>query len=509
MSQVNNRRIAKNTLMLYGRTAFALFVSLLTSRVTLQSLGVENFGIQSAVAGVIAMFSVVSGSLSASISRFITFELGHGDKDKLKRIFSTAINIQLAIGIVILLLGETVGVWFLNTHMNIPDGRMVAANWVLQCAIISFFIGLTQTPYTACIIGHERMSAYAWFSIVESVFRLLIVYMLYISPFDKLITLAVLGLIVSIIFRIVQRVYCTRKFMECQYSFIIDKSLIKEMTGFAGWSFLTHTAWIFNTQGISILINIFFGVTFNAARGLAASMEAVIKKFCNDFTTAMRPQITKSYAAGELSEMNRLICMGTRLSYFMMLVLSLPLIFEAHAVLYFWLGTVPDYTAIFFRLSMIASLINMLGHAPYTACMATGNIKWYTIVMTTVGFLVFPTTWIAFKLGAPVETAYYSFILIYALLEVIRLFFMKHLWGFPIVSFVKDVIKPVTIVTFLSFICPYLFYMILSDGLTRTIVVLAVCLLSSTFFVYTLGLRRQERAFVKGKLVSVATKIRR
>ena len=369
MSQVNNKRIAKNTLMLYGRTAFSLIISLFTSRVTLRVLGVDNYGINSAVAGVIAMFSVVSGSLSGSISRFITYELGHCDLDKLNRIFSTAINIQLLIGLIILLLGETVGVWFLNTQMNIPDGRMTAANWVLQCAIFSFFIGLTQTPYTACIIGHEKMSAFAWFSIADSVFRLIIVYMLYISPYDKLISLSVLGLIVSLGIRLAQRIYCVRNFQECHYHFKFDEKLVKEMTGFAGWSFLTHSAWIFNTQGINVLINIFFGVTFNAARGLAASIEGIVKKFCNDFMTAMKPQITKSYAAGEIDEMNKLICRGTRLAFFMMFFLSLPLIFEANAVLYLWLGMVPDYTVLFFRLSMVASLITILGHAGYTACM--------------------------------------------------------------------------------------------------------------------------------------------
>ncbi|MBQ2236458.1 MAG: lipopolysaccharide biosynthesis protein, partial [Muribaculaceae bacterium] len=222
--------------MLYSRTVISLVISLFTSRVTLELLGVDNFGINSAVAGVIAMFSVVSGSLSGAISRFITYELGHGDAAKLKRIFSTALNIQLLIGVVILLLGETVGVWFLNTHMNIPDGRMVAANWVLQCAMFSFFIGLTQTPYTACIIGHERMSVYAWFSIAETVLRLVIVYMLYIIPYDKLITLSVLGLMVSILLRVLQRVYCAHHFEECHYSIVLDKGLLKEMTGFAGWT---------------------------------------------------------------------------------------------------------------------------------------------------------------------------------------------------------------------------------------------------------------------------------
>jgi O-antigen/teichoic acid export membrane protein len=220
-------------MMLYGRTAFSMLISLITSRVTLQMLGVVNYGISDAVGCVVGMFSVVSGSLSGSISRFITYELGHGDTEKLKRIFSTAINIQLAIGFIIVLLGETLGVWFLNTHMNIPADRMIAANWVLQFAIWSFFIGLTQVPYGACIVAHEKMDVFAWFSIIDSCLRLVIVYLLYISPYDKLITLSLLGFVVSLGMRIAQRIYCIKKFQECHYQFVLDMRLLKEMTGFA------------------------------------------------------------------------------------------------------------------------------------------------------------------------------------------------------------------------------------------------------------------------------------
>lgn len=505
-NSVNNKRIAKNTLMLYGRTLFSMLISLITSRVTLEALGVNNYGINSAVAGVIAMFSVVSGSLSGSISRFITFELGRKDFDKLRRIFSTSINIQLVIGVFILLLGETLGVWFLNTQMNIPDGRMVAANWVLQCAMISFFIGLTQTPYTACIIGHEKMSVFAWFSIVESIFRLGIVYLLYISPYDKLITLSVLGLCVSICMRFAQRIYCSRTFSECSYSFIIDKGLLKEMTGFAGWTFLTNTAWIFNTQGINILINIFFGVAFNAARGLATSIEGMIVKFCNDFTTALRPQITKSYAAGEIDDMNKLICRGARFSYYLLFIMSLPLMFEAHAVIYLWLGQVPDYTVTFFRLTVILALMQNLGGTGYTGCMATGRIKWYTIIITTVGCFVFPLTWIAFKLGAPVESTYYISIIIYALLNVIRLYIMRHLWGFPISMFFTKVILPVVKVTVLSLILPTILYLRLDYGIIKALIVMSTSILSGILITFIFGLSVSERSMILNKSKEILNK---
>ena len=499
MSHVDNKRIAKNTMMLYGRTLFMLFISLFTSRVTLQALGVNNYGIQSAVGGVMAMFSIVSGSLSKSISRYITFELGHGDKDKLNRIFCTSLNIQLLIGFLIIILGETIGVWFLNTKMNIPADRMTAANWVLQFSIWSFFIGLTQVPYGACIVGHERMSVFAYFGILNAVLKLVIVYLLYISPFDKLISFAALGFIVSIGMRMAQRIYCIRHFDECHYRLIFDKELMKNMSGFAGWSFLTNTAWIFNTSGLNILINIFFGVSFNAARGLAGSIEGHIKKFYNDFMTAINPQITKSYAAGQLDDMHKLVCRGTRLSYLLMFTLTLPFMFEAYVVLYLWLGQVPDYTVLFFRLSAIAQLVTLLGQTGVTACMATGNIKWYTIIITSVGFLVFPLTWIAFKLGMPVESSYIIYIIIYALLDYIRLLIMKRLLDFPIMMYVRDTLIPVLKVTIISIILPLLLYNTLEPSILKSLFVIVISLLCASATSYYVGLNENERLFVISK----------
>lgn len=486
-------------MMLYGRTLFMLFISLFTSRVTLQALGVNNYGIQSAVGGVMAMFSIVSGSLSKSISRYITFELGHGDKDKLNRIFCTSLNIQLLIGFLIIILGETIGVWFLNTKMNIPADRMTAANWVLQFSIWSFFIGLTQVPYGACIVGHERMSVFAYFGILNAVLKLVIVYLLYISPFDKLISFAALGFIVSIGMRMAQRIYCIRHFDECHYRLIFDKELMKNMSGFAGWSFLTNTAWIFNTSGLNILINIFFGVSFNAARGLAGSIEGHIKKFYNDFMTAINPQITKSYAAGQLDDMHKLVCRGTRLSYLLMFTLTLPFMFEAYVVLYLWLGQVPDYTVLFFRLSAIAQLVTLLGQTGVTACMATGNIKWYTIIITSVGFLVFPLTWIAFKLGMPVESSYIIYIIIYALLDYIRLLIMKRLLDFPIMMYVRDTLIPVLKVTIISIILPLLLYNTLEPSILKSLFVIVISLLCASATSYYVGLNENERLFVISK----------
>ena len=506
MSHVNNERIAKNTVALYGRTLFMLFISLFTSRITLQALGVNNYGIQSAVGGVIAMFSIISGSLSKSISRFITFELGHGDKEKLQRIFSTAINVQLGIGIFIIFVGETVGVWFLNTQMNIPADRMTAANWVLQCAIWSFFIGLTQTPYGACIVGHEKMGVYAYFGIANDIIRLLIVYLLYVSPYDKLITLSSLQFAVSLLMHMTQRIYCARNFEECHYSFIYDKKLTREMTSFAGWSFLTNAAWIFNTQGLNILINIFFGVELNAARGIAAKIEGYVKKFTGDFTTALNPQITKTYAAGEMNDCHLLICRGAKFSFFLMFCLSLPFMFESGKVLYLWLGIVPDHTVAFFRLSMVASMITLLGHTGVIGAMATGNIKWYTIIITAIGFLVFPLTWIAFKLGFPVESCYVVYIGVYLILHFVRLFILRGLMGFSVLMFLKLVWKPIIPATICAVIFPLIMKITLPDSIINSLLIMGVSIITSLTSSFFLGLTRNEKTKILQKVFIVYQK---
>lgn len=442
MSQIDNKRIAKNTVLLYFRTAISLLVSLITSRVTLQVLGVEDYGTQAAVGGIMAMLTIVTSSMSNSISRYITYELGAGNKKRLQDIFSTSINVQLIISLGVFIIGETLGVWFLNTQMSIPEGRMVAANWVLQFSIFSFIIALTQTPYTAVIMGYERMSVFAWFDIADTVLRLVIVYLLYISTFDKLITLAVLGFTVSVSLMFIQRLYCIRNFPECHYKLFLDRQLLKNMFGFAGWNFFTSTNYILNNQGVNILINIFFGVTANAARGIATSVESMVMKFVNNFSVAVNPQITKSYAAGELDAMHVLVCRSAKFSFLTMLLFSMPLICEADKVLYIWLGIVPDKAPLLVQLALVLGLEDAIGRSGYTACMATGRIKKYAMIMFWAGMLEFPLTWIAFALGAPLESTYYLYIFVKAICLMARIYLLQDMVGLPIRMYISRVIAP-------------------------------------------------------------------
>jgi O-antigen/teichoic acid export membrane protein len=299
MPSENNKRIAKNTLLLYARTLVIMFISLYTSRVILNVLGVGDFGIYNVVGGIVAMFSLINGSLTSATQRFLNFELGKKNTAKLKRIFSVSISIHAILALIVLIFGESIGLWFLNTRMNIALERMTAANWVYQCSLITFCVNLISIPYNATIIAHEKMNVFAYISILDALLQLIIVFLLPWILFDKLIIYAILMLFISVIIRIIYGQYCNKQFQECKFVFCKDKSLYKEMTSFAGWTFIGSSSAVLMRQGVNILINIFHGVTVNAARGIATQVEQAVNSFISNFMMAMNPPITKSYASGE------------------------------------------------------------------------------------------------------------------------------------------------------------------------------------------------------------------
>ena len=404
----NNKRIAKNTLLLYVRMLFTMAVSLFTSRVILNTLGIEDYGINNVVGGIVTMFAMLSGSLSSSISRFITFELGKGNLQRLKAVFSTGVNIQLGMSLLVVVVAETVGIWFLNTKMNIPIERLDAANWVFQCAMLTFVFNLLSVPYNAAIIAHEKMSAFAYISVVEVSLKLIIVYVLTISPFDRLKTYAVLLLCVGAVIRFIYGNYCKRHFEECTYHFILDKPILKEMAGFAGWNFLGNGAYMLNTQGVNILMNLYFGVSVNAARGVATQVDAALKQFVNNFTTAVNPQITKSYAQGDLEYMHKLVCRSAKFSAFLMMFFAVPIILETNTILTIWLKTVPDYAVIFLRWIIMSSFMDtVLATSLVTSMFATGELKRYQIIVTAIGCLVFPLVIDCFQDGSRTTSRVY------------------------------------------------------------------------------------------------------
>ncbi|MBR5685481.1 MAG: lipopolysaccharide biosynthesis protein [Muribaculaceae bacterium] len=491
--KANNHRIARNTMMLYLRMILMTLIGLYTSRVILQVLGVSDYGVYNAVAGVVSMFAILSSSLSTAVSRYLTFELGRGNRDRLQAVFSTSLNVQFTIAAVVVIVAGLVGWWFLNNKMSIPDGRMSAANWVLACSIMTFAIGLISVPYNASIISHEKMGVFAYMSILEAVLKLAIVLALYWSPVDKLKTYAVLLLCVAIIIRYIYILYCRRHFSECRYRFVHDVPLIKEMTKFAGWNFFGNGAWILNTHGVNILINIFFGVTLNAARGIATQVESIVMQFVNNFMTALNPQITKSYAAGDLNNMHLLVCRGAKFSFFLMMFFAIPCCLETEKLLSLWLGIIPDYAVIFVRLTFLASMCTVLGNTLVTAQLATGKIKRYQIVITLCGVWVFPLTWLAFELGGDPTWTYIIFCAIYFILIFVRIYLVKDLIHLPWTKYVKEVVLRCMLVCVLAIIPPLVAYLLMPPSLLRFMVVCLLSFVSSGIVIYWLGMLPDER----------------
>ena len=503
----NSKRIAKNTLLLYIRLIFTMAVGLFTSRVILATLGVEDYGVYNVVAGFVLMFSFFTNSLGTAISRFLTYELGKGESSRLQRIFSTSVNVQLLLSITILILAEAVGIWFVNNKLNIPADRLYAANWTFQCAIIAFILNLISVPYNAAIIAHERMNAFAYISILEVTLKLAIVYVLYISPIDKLITYSVLFAVVGLIIRLVYGIYCQKHFTECHYRPIIDKSMMKEITGFAGWNLMGSGAYLFNTQGVNMAMNIFFGVTINAARGIATQVEGVVRQFVTNFTTALNPQITKSYAAGNMEYMYTLVCRGAKYSYFLMLFFAVPFMFEADIILKLWLDNVPQHTATFLRLTMIGTLCDILGNSTANACWATGKVKKYYLWVGTIGSLVFFISYGLFKIGFPAYSSYIVFIVIYAILIFVKLYIIKGLIDFPVAMFYRETLLRILPATFITFMVTALPFYMMDECVIRLLLtgIISISVLAGS--IYFLGLEKSERGLVHNKLLSIRKKI--
>lgn len=494
----SNRRIAKNTLVLYARMIFMTLLGLFTSRVVLQTLGVTDYGVLSAVGGVISMMGLLTKSLSKSISRHLTFELGRGDMKRLKDVFSTSINVQMGIAVLVLIVGSTIGIWFLNHKMNIPDGRLGAANWIMWSSIIGFMIGLINVPYNAAIVSHERMSVYAYMTIFEAILGLAVVSALYFSPVDKLKSYAVLTICSSIIIRVIYISYCRRHFEECRYRFVFNVPMLKELTSFAGWNFFGEGAWIFNTQGIDLLINIFFGVTLNAARGIAGQVNALSTKFVTNFMTALGPQITKTYAAGNLAQMHQLVCRGAKFSFFLTILFAIPFGFEAEKLLTLWLGVVPEYSVVFVRLTFLSAISTVLGNTLVSAQFATGKIRKYQIVMTICGFWVFPLTWVAFKLGGGPTWSYIIFIVVYFFLIFVRIYLVKDLIKMPWTMYVREVLLRALVVFIAAFIPPLAIYLLMPSTFVRFFLLCFVSLIASCLSIYWLGLQPQEKVVIMG-----------
>lgn len=497
----NNKRIAKNTLLLYFRMLFMMVVSLYTSRVILNALGVEDFGIYNVVGGVVAMFTVISGSLSAAISRFITYELGIGDQSKLKKIFSASVTIQLLLSFIIVILIESLGVWFLNAKMTIPESRITAANWVLQFSIITFVINLISVPYNAAIIAHEKMSAFAYISILEAVGKLAIAFLIMWSPIDKLVYYAILMCTVAVVVRLTYGHYCKKHFAECTYHFHWDKDILKKMFGFAGWNFIGAASVVLRDQGGNIVINLFYGPAVNAARGIAIQVNNAVTGFVTNFMTALNPQITKSYASGDRVYMKTLIYQGARLSYYMLLLLSLPILVNTHYILVIWLKLVPEHAVLFVQLILIFAMSESISNPLITAMLATGKIRNYQIVVGGLQIMNLPISYICLRLGCIPESVLIVAIIISQCCLVARLYMLRGLIGLSSLKYLKNVYLNVVVVTIVSVIIPLLLSLNMAESFLSFIVISLIAMLSTAFAELMVGCSKKERVFIINTLL--------
>ena len=492
-------RIAKNTLLLYFRMLLTMGVTLYTSRVILNALGVEDYGIYNVVGGVVAMFGILSGSLSAAISRFITFELGKGDFEKLKRIFCTSVNIQIILIAIITVLMETIGIWFLNAKMVIPEERLAAANWVFQFSVVTFALNLLSVPYNAVIIAHEKMSAFAYISIIDCTLKLIVAFIIAYNPFDKLVYYGLLIMIVGAINRSIYAIYCKKHFEEAAYRVIFDKGLMKEMFGFAGWITIGTSSAILRDQGGNILINLFFGPTVNAARGVAMQVNTAISNFVTSFTTAVDPQIIKCYASGDKDKMMNLVFLSTKFSFFILLVIALPVIITPPYLLSIWLVDVPNYTVVFVRLALLFSLSECLAHALIKTIQATGNIRTYQLIVGGCQSLNFPISYVCFYMGTPPETIFIIAIIISIVCEICRFLILKKLINLSIKAFLKDVYILSVFVGVSAAIIPFYLNQLLSDSLLSFVIIVLITVLCVIVSAYFLGCNHNEKILLRNK----------
>lgn len=505
----NNKRIAKNTLLLYVRMLFMMAVSLYTSRVVLNALGVEDFGIYNVVGGVVAMFTILSGSLSAAISRFITYELGKGNQENLNKIFSSAVTIQLGLASIIILLAEIIGIWFLNVKMNIPEMRMEAANWVFQFSILTFAINLISVPYNASIIAHEKMSAFAYISILEAIGKLAIAYLIVVSPMDKLIFYAILMCIVALIVRFTYGNYCKRHFIECTYHFIWDKQLLKQMFGFAGWNFIGAASAVLRDQGGNVVINLFCGPTVNAARGIAFQVNTAVNQFVTNFMTALNPQITKSYATENKEYMMTLIFQGARLSFYMLLLLSLPILVNTHYILELWLKIVPEHAVLFVQLVLIFAMSESISQPLITAMLATGKIRNYQIIVGGLQMMNLPISYLLLRLGFFPEIVIIVAICISQCCLAARLVLLRGMIGVSIRKYLQKVYFNILTVSAIAIVLPLISTLYIDETFIGFIIVSLIAVVCTIISIYFIGCNHQERQFIHQKLDTIRTKITR
>lgn len=505
MEVSDNKRIAKNTIFLYIRMMVVMLVSLYTSRVILNTLGASDYGIYNVVGGIVTIVSFLNSALGASTSRFLTFALGEKKLKKQKSTFGACLNLHIGVALLVLILGETIGLWFFYEKMVIPDNRMVAAFWVYQFSILTTMVSFTQVPYNASLIAHEEMSIYAYVGLYEALSRLFIAYLITISPIDNLIFYGLLLLINTVAVQLFYRWYAVRHFVECRFSIVKDKALYKQLLSYGGWDLFGNLALVCQGEGVNLLLNVFFGPIVNAARAIAFQIQGAVTQFVSNFMTAVRPQVIKNYAEGNVDKMYVMTFYAAKFSYILMLALVVPIVYEIRFILGIWLGdAVPDETALFAVIVLITYTWRTFHIAALMPYHAIGKIKTGNITIGTLMIATLPMGYVLFRLGCP---AYSVFLAIFAveIVGVFAIYWLIHRYEYFPYSYVfTKILLPCGLVTLCAIILPTLITNFMEDGWCRLFTVgfsTEISLLLSALY---LGLNKEERtrifSFIQNKL---------
>lgn len=499
----NSRRVAKNTLLLYMRMLLMMAIGLFTSRVVLQSLGVEDFGTYTVVYELVMLFSIISNSISNAISRFMAYEIGKGDLRRQQKVFSSAMIIQTGLAVLLTILAMTAGKWYLGNLMVIPSGREEAAVWVLVCTTALLIVQLYSIPFNATIIANEDMKAFAYISILEGALKLGVALMLYISPIDKLVAYSLLMLAVGLIVRSTYAIYCRRHCPQTRGGLCYDASIARQMLSFSGWSFLGNGVNILSTKGVSLLANSFFGVGVNAARGVALQVENIVKQFISNFLTALNPQITKSWAADNKEYCYQLVGKGCKFSVLIMMFFTIPFLYEADIILHAWLGNVPQYAADFTRLSLVILVLDMGANSLLQLVLATGRISGYYIVTSALNSLGFIISWIVFAMGYGPVSSYIVLIAVFTVSTAAKLAYAHRTAGLPAGRFIKEHMMGVKYAALSSALACFPFWYFMEEGWMRLTLVLVVSAVTLACTAYAFALTDGERGFIKDSLLKI------
>jgi len=507
-TQANNKRIAKNTIMLYIRQVLIMAVGLYTVRVVLKTLGVEDYGVYNVVSGAVTMFGFLSGAMALGSQRFFSFYLGKNDIEGLKKIFHNTLSIYLIISIIVVVLGESIGLWFINSKLDIPSGRMFAANCIFQISLISFIVSMMSAPFMAAIMSHEDMGVYARVGILEVVLKLVVVFALVISPFDKLVSYGLLLLSVSVIVLSIYSSYCKRKYEECTIAFRKDKDVIYEIASFSGWNLFGNFAWVIKNQGTSFMLNIFFGPVMNAAQNLATQIRTIVNTFASNFTSAVQPQIVKSYAQKDYNGMFKLMSSACKMSYLLMAVIAVPVVLNVDYILHLWLYEVPDHAVTFTQIMLVEATIEAMSTPTASANQATGKIKYYQMIIGILGILNLPVAYCFLIFGVQAEVVYVISLILQSCIVIHRALYLRKIEPSIGWRVIGKVFIPCVVSGLIAFVVCYYLYTEATTFVT-TILTCIYEMLIVTLLTYFVAFNSSERTFANNILKTSFTKILR